>query len=65
MNAIHQISLKLQLGIDPDARVAPSTLRAMWETQASRRLGPAATTPTKLTARDAAGRPIAVPAPRS
>lgn len=65
MNAIHQISLKLQLGIDPDARVAPSTLRAMWETQASRRLGTASATATKPTVRDAAGRPIAAPAPRS
>lgn len=62
MNEIHQISLKLQLGIDPAAKVAPSTLRAMWETQARRHLG----TPAKATtARDAVGRSIATPTPRS
>jgi len=30
MNAIHQISLKLQMGIHPAAPVKPETLRAMW-----------------------------------
>jgi hypothetical protein len=30
MNAIHQISLKLQLGIHPAAEVPAEILRAMW-----------------------------------
>ena len=30
MNAIHQISLKLQMGIHPTAKVRPEILRAMW-----------------------------------
>ena len=30
MNTIHQISLKLQMGIHPAADVQPEILRAMW-----------------------------------
>jgi len=30
MNAIHQISLKLQMGIHPAAPIQPEVLRAMW-----------------------------------
>jgi len=30
MNAIHQISLKLQMGIHPAAQIQPEVLRAMW-----------------------------------
>jgi len=30
MNAIQQISLKLQMGIDPAIDVKPELLRAMW-----------------------------------
>lgn len=30
MNAIQQISLKLQMGIHPDTDVQPELLRAMW-----------------------------------
>ena len=30
MNAIHQISLKLQMGIHPATEVRPEILRAMW-----------------------------------
>jgi len=30
MNTIHQISLKLQMGINPAAQIQPETLRAMW-----------------------------------
>ncbi len=31
MNEFHQISLKLQLGIDPAQQVDPGTLRDLWE----------------------------------
>jgi hypothetical protein len=31
MNEFHQISLKLQLGIDPMEKVDPITLRELWE----------------------------------
>ena len=30
MNTIHQISLKLQMGIHPAAQIQPEMLRAMW-----------------------------------
>ena len=30
MNTIHQISLKLQMGIHPAAQIKPEMLRAMW-----------------------------------
>ncbi len=30
MNAIQQISMKLQLGIDPAANIHPNQLRALW-----------------------------------
>ncbi len=30
MNAIQQISLKLQMGIHPSAQIQPELLRAMW-----------------------------------
>ena len=30
MNGIHQISLKLQMGIHPAAEIRPEILRAMW-----------------------------------
>jgi len=30
MNAIQQISLKLQMGIAPDVEIQPQMLRAMW-----------------------------------
>jgi len=30
MNAIHQISLKLQMGIHPAVPIQPEVLRAMW-----------------------------------
>ena len=30
MNAIQQISLKLQLGIEPNADVCPEVLRRLW-----------------------------------
>ena len=30
MNAIQQISLKLQMGIDPALNIQPETLRKMW-----------------------------------
>ncbi len=33
MNAIQQISLKLRLGLDPGARIAPSALRALWNSR--------------------------------
>lgn len=37
MNAIQQISLKLQLGIDPAVRMSPETLRALWQARLPRR----------------------------
>ena len=30
MNTIHQISLKLRMGIHPAAQIQPEKLRAMW-----------------------------------
>lgn len=30
MNAIQQISMKLQLGLDPAANIHPDQLRALW-----------------------------------
>jgi hypothetical protein len=30
MNAIQQISLKLQMGIDPSTHISPVILRSMW-----------------------------------
>ncbi len=30
MNAIQQISLKLQMGLDPATHIHPARLRAMW-----------------------------------
>jgi len=33
MNTIHQISLKLQMGIHPAAPIQPEALRAMWRRQ--------------------------------
>jgi len=30
MNAIQQISLKLQMGLDPSCNIDPHMLRAMW-----------------------------------
>jgi len=30
MNAIQQISLKLQMGIDPSTHISPEMLRSMW-----------------------------------
>jgi hypothetical protein len=30
MNTIHQISLKLRMGIHPAAQIQPEMLRAMW-----------------------------------
>ena len=30
MNAIQQLSLKIQMGIDPSSDISPESLRAMW-----------------------------------
>ena len=61
MNAIHQISLKLRLGIDPAAPVRPSTLRAMWEARVRRDSGDV----VRAAPRDAVGRAIRPRPPRS
>jgi hypothetical protein len=39
MNAIQEISLKLQLGIDPDSEVNPQDLRTMWRQASDRKYG--------------------------
>ena len=31
MNTIQQISIKLRMGIDPQADISPDMLRAMWQ----------------------------------
>jgi hypothetical protein len=38
MNEFHQISLKLQLGIDPAQKVDPVTLRDLWEQRCQQQL---------------------------
>jgi len=43
MNAVHQISLKLQMGIHPAAEVRPEILRAMWWELLSERFNTART----------------------
>jgi len=40
MNAIQEISLKLQLGIDPSYQVPPKALRRMWCRVTEERFGP-------------------------
>ena len=37
MNTIQQISLKLQLGLDPAREINPEDLRSLWNDQASRK----------------------------
>jgi hypothetical protein len=37
MNTIQQISLKLQMGIDPSTEIQPELLRAMWGELATER----------------------------
>jgi len=39
MNAIQQISLKLQMGIDPAADIRPELLRFMWQELTRERAG--------------------------
>lgn len=39
MNAIQQISLKIQLGIDPSNDIQPDLLRAMWRKDRDFRYG--------------------------
>jgi hypothetical protein len=41
MNAIQQISLMLQLGIDPATDIGPELLRAMWLEKSTEVFGPA------------------------
>ena len=41
MNAIQQISLMLQLGIDPATDINPGILRAMWLEKSAGKFGPA------------------------
>ena len=40
MNAIQEISLKLQLGIDPSYQVPPKALRRMWCRASEEKFGP-------------------------
>jgi len=44
MNAIQQISLKIQLGIDPETPMEPEDLRMLWEQQGKSRFSPHSTT---------------------
>ena len=39
MNAIQQISLKLELGIDPSSDICPERLRAMWRKDRDHKYG--------------------------
>ncbi len=39
MNAIQQISLKLQLGIDPSCKIPPEDLRNMWRQASEEKFG--------------------------
>lgn len=41
MNAIQEISLKLQLGIDPSSGISPLELRTMWSQVSEDRFGAA------------------------
>ncbi len=38
MNHFHQISLKLQLGIDPAQEIEPLKLREMWDRRCQKKL---------------------------
>jgi hypothetical protein len=39
MNAIQQISLKLQMGIDPSTNISPKMLRSMWLEASAEKFG--------------------------
>jgi hypothetical protein len=51
MNAIQQISLKLQLGIEPSTNINAKILRDMWLEKAAGKYGPARKAGAKLCAR--------------
>jgi len=40
MNAIQEISLKLQLGIDPSYEIPPKELRSLWHRASEEKFGP-------------------------
>lgn len=40
MNAIQEISLKLQLGIDPSYEIPPKELRRLWYRASEEKFGP-------------------------
>ena len=47
MNAIQQISLKLQMGIDPSTQISPVILRSMWLEASAEKFGGARGTASK------------------
>ena len=51
MNAIQQISIKLQLGLEPSTHISAEILRAMWQEKAAGKYGPARKAGAKLCSR--------------